>query len=405
MQYRETDFDFASRLMEEEGIYYFFSHTADGCEMVVANTPQGHADMPGAEPRSSTTRSRAATATRAGSPAGRRCQELRSGKVTLWDHCFELPHKHLEADQKIQEAVAAGTVTHKLKVDGNRQAGALRLSRRLRPAVRRHRPRRQRSRPAELQKIFEDNRRTARLRMQEEAAGAVSVEGTSTCRQLTAGHKFTLERHFDADGEYVLTRVSTPGGLWRAMATAAAVRRNSTYQNAFKCLPLALPFRPARVTPKPTVQGTQTAVVVGPAGEEIFTDKYGRVKVQFHWDREGKYDADSSCWIRVATIWAGKGWGVIHIPRIGQEVIVDFLEGDPDQPIVIGSVYNADQMPPGEPAQARHGQRTDVAHHARRAGRQLQRHPRRRHQGQGAAHVQAEYDMTHPGQARRHARR
>ncbi len=91
--------------------------------------------------------------------------------------------------------------------------------------------------------------------------------------------------------------------------------------------------------------GTQTAVVVGPAGEEIFTDKYGRVKVQFHWDREGKFDADSSCWIRVATIWAGKGWGVIHIPRIGQEVIVDFLEGDPDQPIIIGSVYNADQMP------------------------------------------------------------
>ena len=87
---------------------------------------------------------------------------------------------------------------------------------------------------------------------------------------------------------------------------------------------------------------------MGPPGEEIFTDKYSRVKVQFHWDREGKYDADSSCWIRVATIWAGKGWGVIHIPRIGQEVVVDFLEGDPDQPIVIGSVYNADQMPPGE---------------------------------------------------------
>jgi type VI secretion system secreted protein VgrG len=94
------------------------------------------------------------------------------------------------------------------------------------------------------------------------------------------------------------------------------------------------------------VQGTQTAVVVGPPGEEIFTDKYGRVKVQFHWDREGQNNATSSCWIRVGTPWAGKNWGIIHIPRIGHEVIVDFLEGDPDQPIIVGSVYNADMMPP-----------------------------------------------------------
>src|SRR5262249_14948213 len=93
------------------------------------------------------------------------------------------------------------------------------------------------------------------------------------------------------------------------------------------------------------VQGTQTAVVVGPPGEEIFTDKYGRVKVQFHWDREGRHDADSSCWIRVGTTWAGQGWGAIHIPRIGHEVIVAFEEGDPDRPIIIGSVYNAGQMP------------------------------------------------------------
>lgn len=111
-------------------------------------------------------------------------------------------------------------------------------------------------------------------------------------------------------------------------------------------MPLTLPFRPVRLTPRPVVPGTQTAVVVGPSGEEIFTDKYGRVKVQFHWDRQGKNDAGSSCWVRVASILAGKQWGGIHIPRIGQEVIVDFIEGDPDQPIVVGSVYNADQMPP-----------------------------------------------------------
>ena len=119
-----------------------------------------------------------------------------------------------------------------------------------------------------------------------------------------------------------------------------------TYQNHFSCFPFDLPFRPPRVTPIPTVRGTQTAVVVGPPGEEIFTDKYGRIKVQFHWDREGKKNSDSSCWVRVATSWAGTQWGAIHIPRIGQEVVVDFLEGDPDQPIVIGSVYNAECMPP-----------------------------------------------------------
>jgi type VI secretion system secreted protein VgrG len=121
-----------------------------------------------------------------------------------------------------------------------------------------------------------------------------------------------------------------------------------SYSNHFTCIPFDVPFRPLRATPRPTVQGPQTAVVVGRAGEEIFTDKYGRVKVQFHWDREGKRNENSSCWIRVSHPWAGKGWGAVAIPRIGQEVIVDFLEGDPDQPIITGRVYNADQMPPYE---------------------------------------------------------
>ncbi len=107
-----------------------------------------------------------------------------------------------------------------------------------------------------------------------------------------------------------------------------------------------MPYRPQRKTPKPVIAGCQTAVVVGPKGEEIFTDKYGRVKVQFHWDREKKLDEGSSCWLRVGTVWAGRQWGAIHIPRIGQEVIVEFVEGSPDEPIIVGSVYNADTMPP-----------------------------------------------------------
>ncbi|HEV3384871.1 MAG TPA: type VI secretion system tip protein TssI/VgrG [Gemmata sp.] len=350
VQYRESDFAFASRLMEEEGLYYYFRHTDTACEMVIANTPQGHGKIP--DPTALIyDETEGGTRDEGRVTAWRKVQEVRSGQVTLWDHCFELPDKNLEAGQKIQDSVAVGQVNHTLKLpvsdaleqydypggyadrfDGIDQGGG--------------------PQAAELQKIFDDNRRTARLRIQEEAAGALMIEGTSTCRQLTSGHTFTLDQHFDADGDYALTRIShnigLSGGGYRAGGEIGL-----NYQNTFQCIPLQLPFRPSRNTPKPTVQGTQTAVVVGPSGEEIFTDKYGRVKVQFHWDRQGKFDANSSCWIRVATIWAGKGWGLIHIPRIGQEVVVDFLEGDPDRPIVIGSVYNADQMPPGDlPKQA-----------------------------------------------------
>jgi type VI secretion system secreted protein VgrG len=120
------------------------------------------------------------------------------------------------------------------------------------------------------------------------------------------------------------------------------------YTNDFACIPLGVPFRPQRKTSRPLIRGTQTAIVVGPNAEEIYTDDegHGRVKVQFHWDREGQYNQDSSCWVRVSQLWAGAGWGGMSLPRIGQEVIVEFLEGDPDLPIIIGRVYNADQMPP-----------------------------------------------------------
>jgi type VI secretion system secreted protein VgrG len=391
VQYRESDFDFASRLMEEEGIYYYFRHTADGTEMVLANTPDSHDDLP--EPKTLVYDEVAGGDRDEGRvTAWEKVQEVRSGKVTLWDHCFELPHKHLEADQKIQESVAVGSVNHKLSLNGTDKLElydypggyAGRFDGISRGGA---------EQSGEVDKIFEDNRRTAKLRIQEEAAGAVSVTGASTCRQMTAGHKFTLERHFDADGDYVLTRVehtaSLSDGGYRSGGAFGL-----DYANTFECIPAALPFRPARVTPKPTVKGTQTAVVVGPPGEEIFTDKYSRIKVQFHWDREGKYDADSSCWIRVATIWAGKSWGVIHIPRIGQEVVVDFLEGDPDQPIVIGSVYNAEQMPPGE--LPKHGMVSGMMSRTTPKGGPSNFNGFRADDTKGKEHltVQAEYDMT-----------
>jgi type VI secretion system secreted protein VgrG len=342
VQYRESDFNFASRLMEEEGIFYFFKHSDGSHKMVVANTPDAHPDVPGES-----------TITYEDLPGGYRdddriadwekAQEIRSGKYTLWDHCFELPHKHLEAEKKIQDTVTAGKVSHKLtagdnsklelydwpgeyaqRFDGVDKGGG--------------------DRSADLQKIFQDNTRTVEIRMQQEALDGLRIRGGSNCRNLTSGYKFTLEKHFNGDGAYVLTRVrhtASGAGDYRAGETGAF-----QYQNTFECIPSGLPFRPAQATPKPLVQGSQTAVVVGPSGEEIFTDKYGRVKVQFHWDREGKMNQDSSCWIRVSTLWAGKQWGMVHIPRIGQEVVVDFLEGDPDQPLIIGSVYNADMMPP-----------------------------------------------------------
>ena len=180
--------------------------------------------------------------------------------------------------------------------------------------------------------------------MDEETAPAIVLRAKSNVKHMVSGYKFTLQRHFNGDGDYLVTSV-------RHQASFGADYRSGkdpllSYENDLVCIPSALSFRPRRATPKPVVQGSQTAVVVGPSGEEIFTDKYGRVKVQFHWDREGKNDENSSCWIRVGTSWAGRQWGAIRIPRIGHEVIVDFLEGDPDQPIVVGSVYNADMMPP-----------------------------------------------------------
>src|SRR6266498_5102209 len=342
VQYRETDFNFASRLMEEEGIYYFFKHSSSGHKMVVTNEEVLHPDMPDqnkfifeelAEGKRDELRVF----------SWEKIQELRSGKYTLWDHTFELPHKHLEASQPILNTpVPVGKVNHKLNIandklevydypgayaqrfDGVDKGGG--------------------DQPADLQKIFQDNKRTVKIRMEEETTPAILIRGASNCRNFVSGHDFTLERHFNADGQYLLISVHHSArleGNYRSGGTSEFI-----YQNTFTCIPSSLPFRPPRVAGKPVVEGTQTAVVVGPAGEEIFTDKYGRVKVQFHWDREGKNNPDSSCWLRVATPWAGKQWGVIHIPRVGQEVVVDFLEGDPDQPIIVGSVYNADMMPP-----------------------------------------------------------
>jgi type VI secretion system secreted protein VgrG len=345
VQYNETDFDFASRLMEEEGIYYYFKFDEGSHTMVLADTPQGYTDVPGATTYTFDTAAggnRFTDEERVGS--WRRIQSWSSAKYTLWDHHFQLTDKHLDADKTITpETVAAGDITHKLKLNGNdtfevyeypgnyaKRFDGISSS--------------GGEQAAELNKIFSDNSRTVGIRMKQVATPDVVFSGGGNCRRFTAGHKFTLKEHFDADGQYALTSVTHTAqeGDFRSGADFSVEH----YQNTFTAIPVSLAYVPARKTPRPRVFGCQTAKVVGPSGEEIFTDKYGRVKVQFRWDREGQENASSSCWLRVGSPWAGKNWGSIHIPRIGQEVIVDFMEGDPDRPIVVGSVYNPDQMPP-----------------------------------------------------------
>jgi type VI secretion system secreted protein VgrG len=192
-----------------------------------------------------------------------------------------------------------------------------------------------------------DGLQYAGVRMEEIGTQYEAARAATNARGLTTGCLLKLERfpRPDQNREYLV--VSSSHDL-NFSAYEGIAGGTSEYRCSFVAMSTTEQFRPARATPKPFVQGPQTAVVTGPPGEEIHTDQYGRVKVQFFWDRLGKEDQDSSCWIRVSSHWAGKNWGGIWIPRMGQEVIVDFLEGDPDQPIITGRVYNAEQMPPYE---------------------------------------------------------
>jgi type VI secretion system secreted protein VgrG len=352
VQYRESDFNFASRLMEEEGIYYYFKHSDGKHTMVVANTPQNHADVPGPKNIVYKNVNLEASGDEDSISELSKFQQQASGKFLLWDHTFELPHQHLESTKQLTDSVKVGGVSHKLtagdatkweiydypgeyaqRFDGITPGGG--------------------ERPADLSKIPPDGTRTVDLRMQQEASQSVAIRGTSSARQFTSGHKISISTlasdhvttPIKCEGEYVLTSVTHSATLPATYRSGSDDSEGFRYNNTFQAIPSTLPFRPQRGTIRPVVPGMQTAVVVGPAGEEIFTDKYGRIKVQFHWDRDGKKDANSSCWVRVAHLSAGRGWGMFSLPRIGQEVLIDFLEGDPDQPICVGCVYNPDQMP------------------------------------------------------------
>ncbi len=336
VQYRESDFDFISRLMEEEGIYYFFEHTSDTHRMIIANTPSSHRDCP----ITSTLEFAAEITNDMWVPSVKRWDlnyELQTGKIAFWDHKFELPKKKLDVTKDSRFTVGNNKQLefydypggYARKYDGIDKGGG--------------------ERAGDLQKIFQDNAKKAAVALDALDVKYHTTLGESDCSAITSGYRFKLENHPMAsqNGQYVLTRVTHNGTQSPDYASESLV--GNPYFNQFDCIPYgagAPPFRPQPVTHKPVVRGSQTATVVGPAAEEIFTDKYGRVKVQFHWDRHGQYDSNSSCWVRVAQGSAGKKWGMMFIPRIGWEVVVDFLEGDPDQPIIVGSVYNAESMPP-----------------------------------------------------------
>ena len=315
VQYRETDFNFVSRLMEQYGIFYYFEHQKNKHTLVLGNSPTAHQPCPHqAKARYSTT---------VGSwdeedvvSGWNMQQELRTGKYSLTDYNFETPSTNLLSSDP--------TV---FSVDGNPNYEIYDY-----PGI-------------YLAKSQGD--KLTKIRMQEEETSHLVATGTGVCRAFTSGYKFNLLEHFrkDMNEEYVLTEIQHMASAAQSYTISDATPEDQ-YTNHFTCMPASVPYRPPRITPKPFVQGPQPALVVGKSGEEIWVDKYGRVVVQFYWDRIGKDNEKSSCWVRVSQPWAGKNWGAMWIPRIGQEVIVSFLEGDPDRPLITGRVYNAEQMPP-----------------------------------------------------------
>lgn len=314
VQYRETDFNFVSRLMEQYGIFYFFEHEEKKHTLVLANSASAHQPCP-KQPKAPCEFT-GGVVEEGLVTAWHMEHELRPGRYALSDFNFETPTTRLES-----------SVDTTISVGGNSRFELFDY-----PGIY----------PKKNQ-----GEQLAKIRMEEEEAAYLVARGASTCRGFVSGYRFELADHYrrDVNTAYVLTEIRHTASAGSAYTTGGAVT-GEQYSNEFICMPHTVPYRPPRNARKPFVQGVQTAIVVGPSGEEIYTDKYGRVKVQFHWDRKGTKNEKSSCWVRVAQSWAGKGWGAIFLPRIGQEVIVDFLEGDPDQPIIVGSVYNAQDMPP-----------------------------------------------------------
>ena len=312
VQYRQTDLDFISRLLEEEGIFYFYEHNDQKHVMVFGDGTVNYQPIRG-EAQVVFNAGGAMVAEEEAVTGFNFSKHLRSGKYTLRDFNFLKPSLDLTSDNSDNENTSMEMYDYPGKyADGS------------------------------------EGRRRAQSRMEEAMMFKDLGQGKSVCPRLTAGFTFSLSGH-GIDGfnrEYLLVKVRHTGSQPQVLGERSKTGEGTRYLNTFNCVPSSVTVRPELKTAKPVVEGVQTAIVVGPSGEEIYTDKHGRVKVQFHWDRLGQKDENSSCWIRVSQVWAGAGWGAMFIPRIGHEVLVDFIEGDPDRPIITGRVYHGANTPP-----------------------------------------------------------
>jgi type VI secretion system secreted protein VgrG len=298
VQYRETAFSFVSRLMEHEGIFYFFTHDSSSHKMVLADDSSAWVTATGLASARYTVDPMAWTS----DDVVFECsieQNITSGKFKADDYNFETPDTDLLAS-------ADGADTSRCVYDF----------------------------PGMYSKQS-DGETIASLRLSALEVPQKVLRGASRCRAFYAGCKFTLSGYFrdNANADYVVRVLRVNGD-------------QDTYSNSFESFPESVNFRPPLLARTPVIPGTQAAVVTGKSGEEIWTDEYGRVKVQFFWDQTGKHDENSSCWIRVSQPWAGKQWGGMFLPRVGQEVIVSFLDGNPDRPVIVGTLYNASQTVP-----------------------------------------------------------
>jgi type VI secretion system secreted protein VgrG len=315
VQYRESDYAFLARTLERYGVYYYFRHEASKHTMVLNDKqayptlPEAEIDYPGSLGRQNV------------APCileWQHAYEFVSGKWSQTDYDFKQPSMSLKVEAAKNAGVSLSTNSGYELYDYPNDY------------VRKS-----------------DGREEALRRQEEEEVRFNTVTGRSSCVTMTPGYVFKLKSHSNARSEagksYMLTSVehlASQPGRW------ASPDQQETYMNRFTCIPKEMQYRPTRSTPRPQLSSIQTAVVLGPSGEEIYTDEFGRVKVQFHWDREGKRDENTSCWIRVSQSHAGPGFGGIDIPRVGEEVIVSFLEGDPDRPLITGRVYHQEAMPP-----------------------------------------------------------
>ncbi|MDH0868140.1 type VI secretion system tip protein TssI/VgrG [Mitsuaria sp. GD03876] len=319
VQYRETDFNFIARLLEHEGIYWYVEHDESGHKVILCDSASGHDARPGCESLPFYGSGAQAAPQLEYVQSWNSAQCVKPGKVVITDYDFQRPSTALETTQSQERDYDLSDGEIFDYPGGYIQSG--------------------------------DGSQYVEDRLDELQTAFESFDGTTNAQGVQTGHLLSLTRHprdLEND-EYLVT--GTVMSLQQAANESGS--GEAGLRCSFTCIPSAQQFRPARRTPKPLVPGPQTAIVTGPAGEEIHTDKFGRVKVQFHWDRRGKRDERSSCWVSVAHPWAGSNFGGIHIPRIGQEVIVGFIEGDPDAPIIMGRTYNGENLPPWDlPANA-----------------------------------------------------